>query len=84
MQALALDATALSPLAAPVLVIHGRQDRSAPYGGAIDWATLLPEARLLTVDKAAHAPWIEAPDLVFHSVETFLGGRWPDAAVAMR
>jgi proline iminopeptidase len=84
MQALALDASALSTARAPVLVIHGRHDRSAPYGGAIDWATLLPDARLVTVDKAAHAPWIEAPDVVFDSIETFLGGSWPDAAVALR
>jgi proline iminopeptidase len=84
MQALALDASALSTARAPVLVIHGRHDRSAPYGGAIDWATVLPDARLVTVEKAAHAPWIEAPDVVFDSIETFLGGSWPDAAVALR
>jgi pimeloyl-ACP methyl ester carboxylesterase len=81
MQALALDARALAPIAAPVLVIHGRQDRSAPYGGALDWARLLPVSRLLTIDKAAHAPWIEAPDLVFAAIETFLTGTWPDAAL---
>jgi pimeloyl-ACP methyl ester carboxylesterase len=35
----------------------------------------------LTIDKAAHAPWIEAPDLVFAAIETFLTGTWPDAAL---
>src|SRR5262245_19956051 len=42
----------------PVLIIHGRHDRSGPYGGARDWALRLPNARLLTVKDAAHAPWI--------------------------
>jgi pimeloyl-ACP methyl ester carboxylesterase len=64
----------------PVLIIHGRHDRSAPYGGARDWALRLPNARLLTVKDAAHAPWIEASDEVLSSVEVFLGGAWPGTA----
>ncbi len=80
MQALAVDASAVSTVRAPVLGVHGRRDRSAPYGGARDWAAMLPDARLLTVEDAGHAPWIEAPDLVFEAIETFLGGRWPEAA----
>ena len=61
----------------PVLVIHGTKDRSAPYGAGRDWALRLPDARLVTVEGAGHAPWIESPGLVFESIETFLGGRWP-------
>jgi len=34
------------------------------------------QAPVLTI----HAPWIEAPDLVFNSIRTFLGGSWPEAA----
>lgn len=64
----------------PALVVHGVRDRNAPYGGARDWAALMPNARLVTVPNAAHAPWIEAPDLVFSSIRTFLGGEWPDAS----
>jgi pimeloyl-ACP methyl ester carboxylesterase len=64
----------------PVLVIHGTKDRSGPYGGARDWARLLPNARLLTVHDAAHVPWIEAPGLVLGSIRTFLDGEWPAAA----
>jgi pimeloyl-ACP methyl ester carboxylesterase len=63
----------------PVLIVHGRHDRSAPYGGARDWALQLPNARLVTVKDAAHAPWIEASD-VYGSVEIFLDGAWPDTA----
>ena len=57
---------------APVLVIHGRKDRSAPYGGGRDWATNLPNARLVTIDHAAHVPWIEAPEVVFDVIDKFL------------
>lgn len=64
----------------PVLVIHGRKDRSSAYGGGRDWALQLPEARLLTVDNAAHVPWIEAPDLVFDAIDTFLNGGWPETS----
>jgi len=63
--------------AAPVLAIHGRQDRSASYGGGRDWAMRLPNARLVTVDDAAHVPWIENPDKVFSAIDTFLTGAWP-------
>ncbi len=65
---------------APVLIVHGNKDRSAPYGGGRDWAIELPNARLVTVENAAHAPWIETPDLVFGSIKTFLDGAWPEAA----
>lgn len=70
----------LAHVTAPVLLIHGSNDRSAPYGGGLDWARLLPNARLLTVDRAAHVPWIEEPNLVCGAIETFLGGAWPSAA----
>jgi len=66
---------------APALIVHGRKDRSAPYGGGRDWSQLLPNARLLTVDDAGHAPWIERPDLVFGAMRTFLDGSWPSAVV---
>jgi pimeloyl-ACP methyl ester carboxylesterase len=67
-------------VAAPVLTIHGTMDRSAPYGGGREWAMLLPEARLVTVPDAAHAPWIEAPERVFGAIRTFLNGAWPEEA----
>jgi pimeloyl-ACP methyl ester carboxylesterase len=40
----------------------------------------LPNARLLTVTGAGHAPWIEAPDLVFRAIDVFLRGAWPAEA----
>ena len=41
---------------------------------------MLPNARLVTVADAGHAPWIEAPDVVFGSINTFLDGAWPERA----
>jgi pimeloyl-ACP methyl ester carboxylesterase len=79
-QSLHLAPADLSKMEAPVLVIHGIRDRQSPYGGGREWAMSLPNARLITVDNAAHVPWIEAPDKVFDSIETFLGGAWPEAA----
>jgi pimeloyl-ACP methyl ester carboxylesterase len=80
LQALRLDRGALSQLTVPVLIIHGCKDRQAPYGGGVDWAAGLPNARLLTIEEAAHAPWIEAPQQVFTAIETFLQGGWPQQA----
>ena len=64
----------------PVLVVHGSHDRSAPCAAGRAWARRLPNARLLTVPQAAHAPWLEAPGTVIPAVRTFLAGAWPDAA----
>ena len=71
---------ALVGVEVPVLTIHGRKDRSAPYGGGREWALRLPNARLVTVENAGHAPWIEAPETVFAAIRGFLGGEWPKAA----
>jgi proline iminopeptidase len=64
----------------PVLIVHGTKDRSSPYGGGREWARILPDARLLSVENTAHAPWIEAPDQVLTSIQLFLNGNWPDGA----
>jgi proline iminopeptidase len=64
----------------PILAIHGRKDRSSPYGASRDWAQSLPNARLLTLDEAAHVPWIEYPDQFRSALETFLNGEWPVAS----
>lgn len=77
MQNTTLTAEDYARAVAPVLAIHGKKDRSAAYGGGREWALLLPNARLLTIENAAHAPWIEAPDVVYPAIETFLAGAWP-------
>jgi pimeloyl-ACP methyl ester carboxylesterase len=73
----------LGRVTCPVLVVHGTADRSAQYEGGRAWARRLPDARLLTLDGAAHAPWIERRDEVLEAVATFLDGAWPPAAKAV-
>jgi pimeloyl-ACP methyl ester carboxylesterase len=69
-----------SMVKSPVLTIHGTKDRNAPYGGGREWAMMLPDGRLVTIEGAAHAPWIEAPEKVFGAIRTFLDGEWPEEA----
>jgi pimeloyl-ACP methyl ester carboxylesterase len=73
----------LTRVTCPVLVVHGTADRSAPYNGGRAWARRLPNARLLTVDGAAHAPWIERPAVVT-AVAEFLDGKWPALATPLQ
>jgi pimeloyl-ACP methyl ester carboxylesterase len=68
----------------PVLIIHGERDRSSPYGGGRDWAMRLTNARLISIRDAAHAPWIESPEIVFGAIASFLGGLWPSTACTVR
>jgi len=83
-QQLDLSAEHLSTVSTPVLAIHGRKDRSSPYGGGRDWVGRLPNARLLTMAHAAHVPWIEEPDRFYAALETFLDGAWPPDAESVR
>jgi proline iminopeptidase len=61
----------------PVLTIHGTKDRNAPYGAGREWALMLPNARLLTVEGAAHQVFAEFPEIVFPAIRAFLKGVWP-------
>jgi proline iminopeptidase len=76
-QALDIPVEKLKTLRVPVLTIHGTKDRNAPYGGGRQWSMLLPDSRLVSVPGAAHMSWVEAPELVFSSIDTFLNGNWP-------
>jgi proline iminopeptidase len=80
MRRIKLASDDFSKVTMPVLVIHGNRDRHAPYAGGRDWALMLPNARLITIDNAAHLPWIESPETVFGSINTFFSDGWPDAA----
>ena len=79
-ESLDFSSEALGKVQAPVLGVHGTKDRSAAYGGGREWALILPNARLLTIENAAHATWIEAPQIVLGAIKTFLAGTWPEAA----
>ena len=77
-QRLQISAEEAAKVKAPALIVHGDKDRNAAYGGGRDWALLWPNAKLLTVPDAAHAPWIEDPELVLGGIRTFLEGDWPE------
>ena len=72
-----LTAEELQKISMPVLVIHGTWDRNAPYENGQAWAAALPDARLLTLEKAAHAMWADEPVAVFAAIRQFLRGEWP-------
>jgi proline iminopeptidase len=70
----------IAALRVPVLTIHGTKDRNAPYGGGRQWSMLVTDGRLVTVPGAAHFSWVEAPEIIFSSIDTFLQGHWPASA----
>ena len=65
---------------APALTIHGTWDRNAPYAAGREWAMTLPNARLLTVEGAAHQVSLDAPEVVLTAIDDFLAGAWPKGA----
>jgi proline iminopeptidase len=79
-QALKVDKNAIRRFQKPVLTIHGTRDRNAAYGAGREWVYLLPNARLLTVDGAAHEVHAEEPERVIAAIRTFLRGGWPAGA----
>ncbi len=74
-QSLSLAADDLAHVTAPVLTIHGTNDRSAPYEAGREWAVLLPNARLLAVNDAGHAPWVEQPGTTLTAIDDFFAAR---------
>lgn len=84
--------TALTPLSAgelkkvtmPVLTIHGTADRNAPYAGGEEWVQSLPDARMVKVERAAHAAWADEPVVVFGAIRHFLRGEWPLGSLKLR
>jgi proline iminopeptidase len=76
-QRLKLPREALTRVPVPVLVIHGTHDRNAPYAAGREWALTLPNARLLTIEGAAHQVTADAPEIVLPAIDEFLLGKWP-------
>ena len=64
----------LAKVTMPVLTIHGTKDRQASYEDGVAWVKSLPNARLVTVEGAAHAMWLDEPAIVFAAMRQFLRG----------
>ncbi len=62
---------ALREVKAPALIVHGEED-AIPMAMVAEWATALPNARLVKVKNAAHFPYAEQPGVVFPEIEKFL------------
>jgi pimeloyl-ACP methyl ester carboxylesterase len=58
---------------APTLIVHGERDFN-PVATAQEWASLIPDSRLVVVPRCGHLPWIDAPDVFFPAVHEFLSG----------
>jgi proline iminopeptidase len=61
----------LRKVSAPTLIVHGEED-AIPMAMVAEWASALPNARLLKVSNAGHMPYAERPAVVFPAIETFL------------
>jgi len=83
-QRLDVPREAVARVRVPVLTIHGTWDRNAPYAAGREWALTLPDARLITVERAAHQVLVDAPDLVVPAIDEFVSGRWPARAEKVR
>ena len=79
-QRLEVSNEAVARVKAPVLTIHGTWDRNAPYAAGREWALTLPDARLITVERAAHQVVTDAPEVVLPAIDEFVSGRWPARA----
>lgn len=67
----------LAKITVPVLTIHGMKDRQAAYEGGVAWVKALPNARLVTLEGAAHAVWLDGPAAMGAAIRAFLRGDWP-------
>jgi 3-oxoadipate enol-lactonase/4-carboxymuconolactone decarboxylase len=64
----------LAEIAAPTLVIAGREDVSTPVAHARELADAIPNASLLEVADAAHLACVEQPRIVAEALRSHFGG----------
>jgi hypothetical protein len=57
---------------APALVLHRRGDRTVPLAHGRELASLLPNARLVTLSGNAHLPWLDDNRETFRALTGFL------------
>lgn len=70
--AISLTKEDVAMITAPVLVIHGTKDRNASYAGGVTWSKNLPNAKLVTVEGAAHGVLWEEPEKVMGAIREFI------------
>lgn len=73
----------LHAVAAPTLIVWGRQDIVTPPRVAEDFRAGIPDARLHWIDRCGHAPMIERPEEFTAGLAAFLDELWAaDAPVS--
>lgn len=63
---------ALAAFGAPVLVLAGELDLSAPPRVIADYATLFPNATFVAQPGSGHCPWLDNPALFTETIAAFL------------
>ncbi len=63
---------ALRRLSMPTLILCGAEDRVAPPEESRHLLSLIPDAELVLIDGAAHAPYVERPDPYNAAIAEFL------------
>jgi proline iminopeptidase len=58
----------------PVLILNGKYDTNNPPEGAEKLQSVLPNSKLILIDKAGHFPWVEQPEESFRAIFSWLGG----------
>ncbi|WP_428687107.1 alpha/beta fold hydrolase [Roseibium sp.] len=75
-------AQVLPAVQSPTLVIHRRKDLIVDIEGGREVARLIPDAELLELSGADHAPWTGGDiDMIADRIEEFLTGAKPSPAV---
>jgi proline iminopeptidase len=69
----------LTKLRIPTLILHGRHD-PMPLEWAEELAALLPESRLVVLEKSGHVPHVEEPEETFEEIRRFLRPLTPRGA----
>jgi proline-specific peptidase len=64
---------ALRTIKIPALVVEGSQS-NVPLNSVRAWAETLPSARLLLIENAGHANWLDQPEIFRREVGAFLDG----------
>jgi len=72
LQALAASYRAVGARGTPVLLVWGRADRVIPFETSQNVMAAIPQAELLAVERAAHTPNYERPELVNPAIQGFL------------
>jgi 2-hydroxy-6-oxonona-2,4-dienedioate hydrolase len=62
----------LSQIAAPTLVIHGRDDRTVHYENGLRLTTMIPNSRMVIFNHCGHWAQLEHADEFNHLVEQFI------------